>query len=119
MSISIEVIDSATGRSATGTNFRLWRRSTQWDELATGQVGGTEIFPVPPAMPGSVPGRPLERGMYRLQLELDTYFAGLGVTPFQSQVEVAFRVFHSGQRIRFVMMITPSSCDTHIMLIDG
>lgn len=117
MSISIEVIDSATGRPAVGTSFRLWRKAAQWDELASGQVGEAETFPALPTCPDA-PGQPLRRGMYRLRLELDTYFAGLGVTPFQSQVEVMFRVFHSEQRIRFLTMITPSSCETHIVLID-
>lgn len=119
MSISIEVIDSATGRSAVGSSFRLWRKGAEWDELANGKVGETETVPALPTAPeAEPPGQPLKRGMYRLRLELDTYFAGLGVTPFQSQVEVVFRVFDSEQRIRFLTMITPSSCETHIVLID-
>lgn len=120
MSISIEVIDSATGRSAVGTGYRMWRMDTEWDELAAGLVGEAETFPVLPVSPEpSAPAdRPLRQGMYRLRLELDSYFAGLGVTSFQSQIEVVFRVLHPGQRVRLVMMIAPSSCDVNIVLMD-
>lgn len=119
MSISIEVIDSTTGRSAAGTRYRVWRKDTEWVELGTGRVGQSET-PLPaPREVSSPPCWPLTHGMYRLRLELDSYFAGLGVTSFHSQVEVVFRVFDPGQRIRLVMTIAPSSCDTNIVLADG
>lgn len=118
MSISIEVIDSTTGRSAAGTRYRMWRKGTEWVELGTGQVGQSETALPAPQEVSTTTCWPLTHGMYRLRLELDSYFAALGVTSFHSQVEVVFRVFHPGQRIRLVMTIAPSSCDTNIVLVD-
>lgn len=109
MSISVEVMDATTGRPAAGVAVGFgpeadagwWaRKPVRTDEA--GRVAAVD--------------EATQRGRYRLVVDLDEYYAGFGMTPFQSRVELVFRVFHSGQPIRILLMITASSCGTHIVL---
>lgn len=103
MSVLVEVMDGVFGRPAAGVTVSLLRESEgSWPELGsvlTGEDGcASKLEPSP------------RRGRYRLVLSLDEYFAGLGMEPFHSRVDVAFRVFHAGEAVRLLFMITPSSC---------
>jgi 5-hydroxyisourate hydrolase-like protein (transthyretin family) len=103
MAVRVEVIDGVFGRPAVGVPVRLLQElEGTWYELAadrTDEAGHADGL-----------ARASHRCRYRLVLSLDSYFAGLGVEPFQSRVDVVFRVFHANEQIRLLFMVTPSSC---------
>lgn len=112
MSVRVEVMDCMFGRPAAGVMVRLLREADGcWQELAsvlTDQAGcAATLEPAP------------RRGRYRLALSLDEYFVGLGVEPFQSRVDVVFRIFHTGEVARLLLMITPSSCSVCRLITDA
>lgn len=105
MSVHIKVVDSMFGRPAAGVPVRLWRESDgTWLEASsvrTDEVTGDAELT-----------SHAQRSRYRIEVLLDQYFAGLGVEPFQSRVEVTFRVGRPQERLRLLMMISPSMCVT-------
>jgi 5-hydroxyisourate hydrolase-like protein (transthyretin family) len=109
MSISVEVTDSTNGHSAAGVWVTLWREvAAQWHKQAsicTDDAGRVDELDTASG-----------RGRYRLMLDLDHYFAGLGATPFHSRVEVVFRVFRPGERVRVLLMVTSASCSVYTVL---
>lgn len=104
MSVQVEVVDGMFGRPAAGVSVQLLREvDNSWEELSATLIADE-------AGRAAMPELASRRGRYRLVLSLDEYFSGLGVQPFQSRVDVVFRVFHPGEQIRVLLMITPSSC---------
>jgi 5-hydroxyisourate hydrolase-like protein (transthyretin family) len=102
MNISVEVVDGTFGRAAEGVPVTLLREvDAAWQELARARTGDNGRIDELAAIPG--------RGRYRVVLDLDRYFPGLGVAPFQSRIDVAFRVSNPGEPVRFVLIVTPSS----------
>lgn len=109
MGISVEVMDTTHGRAAAGVQVALFRESHgQWHEQAL--TNTDDDGQAAPLVSDTQSCR------YRLALDLDHYFAGFGTTPFQSRIEVVFRVFRPGDRVRLLVMITSSSCNTHMIL---
>lgn len=112
MGISVEVVDAALGRPAAGISVTLAREAdTRWYERMsthTNEVGRVEAL-----------DPDFRRGRYQLTLDLDQYFAGFGVTPFQSRVQVILRVFHPDDQVRLLLMVTSSSCSMHLVLPGG
>lgn len=106
MSVVVEVMDCMFGRPAAGIPVSLLCESDPaWQELTAVLTGEDGCAPqLEPAT---------RRGRYRLVLSLDEYFAGLGVEPFHSRIDVAFRVFHAGETVRLLFMVTPSSCSVY------
>lgn len=103
MNVLVEVMDCMFGRPAAGVPVQLLREAEPaWQEVASARTGDTGC--VAPKGPS------LQRGRYRLVLSLDEYFVGLGVEPFQSRVDVVFRVFRKDEDVRLLLMVTASSC---------
>lgn len=103
MTVSAEVVDSAFGRPAEGVPVTLLRETeARWCVEGTSRTDEHGYAPVLPS------GTTL-RGRYRLVVDLDAYFAGLGVEPFQSRAELVFRVFGLNDGVHLILQITPSS----------
>jgi 5-hydroxyisourate hydrolase-like protein (transthyretin family) len=103
MSVFVHVVDYMFGRPAVGVAVRLFQPvDTAWREVSAVATDATGVAtwhsPV------------TNRGRYQISLSLDQYFAGFGVEPLQSRLEVTFRVFRIEEVIRIFIMITPASC---------
>lgn len=102
MDVSVDVVDSNFGRPAEGIGVTLLREvNANWKEEESAVTDDTGF-----AFLLSDAG---VRGRYRLRLDLDKYFSGLGVVPFQSSVEISFRVFSSVESVPFIAVVTPLS----------
>ncbi|HLU32409.1 MAG TPA: hydroxyisourate hydrolase [Natronosporangium sp.] len=105
MGVLVEIMDCMFGRPAAGVPVQLLREAEPtWQEVVSARTGETGC--VAPY------GSGLQRGRYRLVLSLDEYFVGLGVEPFQSRVDVMFRVFRKDEDVRLLLMVTASSFST-------
>jgi 5-hydroxyisourate hydrolase-like protein (transthyretin family) len=103
MSLSIRVVDSVYGRSATGMQVSLSRSDEgvireQWREQTDedGRISGLKKPPLP-------------RGSYTLEFYLEDYFRHLGYAPLNSAISVRFYV-SSDRHHGLTLVITPSSC---------
>jgi len=86
MSISVRALDCAYGRPAADMLIRLSRdRDGDWHEEARGRTDADGYLA--DWAPGTI-----TRGTYRLDVHLDEYFAGIGVTPFYPSITIVFRV---------------------------
>lgn|SRR5487761_1398470 len=102
MSITITAIDCLHGHPAAGVLVQLARRNDHgWREPSkgctddTGNVGSWDPEPK------------LERGVYRVELDLDGYFATLGIAPFMPTAVASFRVLDSSEPCRITLLVTP------------
>jgi 5-hydroxyisourate hydrolase len=104
--VSVEVVDCAFGRPAEGVAVRLLREvDGGWRPVGATKTDGDGL--------AFLRGDTAARGRYRLVLDLDRYFSGLGVAPLQSCVELVFRVFSPEEPVPFVVMVTPSSSSVY------
>lgn len=98
------------GRPAAGVPLRLLREAdASWAEQS-------KVYTDENGCAASL-ATPTQRSRYRLVLSLDQYFAGLGVEPFQSRIDITFRVFHAGERVRLLLVVTPSACATYRLAV--
>lgn len=102
MDVSVTIVDTTFGRPAEDVEVTLLREiDTIWHQEAgvhTDQSGRAVIPRGGPA-----------RGRYRLVIDLDPYFAGLGATSLQPRIDITFRAFGHDRSIPFTVSITPSS----------
>lgn len=102
MSVSAEVVDCTFGCAAEGVPVTLLREvEAGWHPQASALTD--ETGRVPALLAAAI------RGRYRLALDLDQYFSALGVEPFQSRVEITFRVFSPDEDVHLLLMVTSSS----------
>jgi 5-hydroxyisourate hydrolase len=108
MNISVSVINCMHGRPAEGVAVRLERKvGGEWVELAHGRtdengwLGNWHPAPV------------LGRGIYRLELDLDSYFGNLGIIPFHPSAIVAFRAVDPAQTYQLPVLATPYAIMTY------
>ena len=107
MSITIRAIDCVHGRPAAGITAQLARvnkpglcrpsqcRPSQGRTDDLGQVSHWDPEPG------------IERGIYRVELDIDGYFASLGITPFMPTAVVSFRITDSPEPCHVTVLITP------------
>jgi 5-hydroxyisourate hydrolase-like protein (transthyretin family) len=105
VSITIAAIDCLHGRPAAGVLAQLERKDEHgWCPLSqartddSGQI--TQWDPEPE----------IERRIYRVELDLDGYFASLGIAPFMPTAVVSFRILDSLEPCRIAILITPYAC---------
>lgn len=100
--ISLEVMDYTFGRPAGGVPIVLSREvDTVWQvELAarTDEDGGLAAREID-----------VVRGRYRIELDLDGYFATMGVEPLVSSLDFCFRMIRPRERVRLLVAITSAS----------
>lgn len=104
MTICVSATDCLYGRPAAGIAARLARKDRDdggWNESARGRADDQ----------GCVhawdPAPQLERGTYRVELDLDSYFSTIGVTPFMPTATVTFRVLDPDGPCQIALFITP------------
>jgi hypothetical protein len=55
----------------------------------------------------------MTRGVHRIDVDLDEYFAGIGVTPFYPRVTIFFRVTDTTVSYHIPLVITPHAYATY------
>lgn len=101
MSISVRVLDMANGRPAVDLLVRLSRdRDGGWQEDACGRTDASGH------LVGCPPGS-MTRGVHRIDIDIDEYFAGIGVTPFYPRVTIIFRVTDLAVSYHIPLLISP------------
>ncbi|NUP51302.1 MAG: hydroxyisourate hydrolase [Catenulispora sp.] len=103
MPLSTHVIDISFGAAAADVGIRLRRRqeTAAWTDLAVGRTaadGGLTVWP------GQLP-----HGVYRLEADLDGYYAPLGIQSFHPRAIVEFQIVDSSQDLQVCLLITPNS----------
>lgn len=102
MFVSLDVVDAMIGRPAEGIPVTL-RRDGESNGLELPSqltdVAGRVTWPEPDA----------PRGKYRLEVQLDRYYGSIGVTAFQSCVQMDFRVFDPDETVNLLLIISPTS----------
>lgn len=107
MKVTVNVVDCAHGRPAEGVAGRLEQRlGGVWTELAKGRTDERGAISWD-GMPS--PGRCL----YRLELDIDQYFATLGIVPSHPWVTVVFRVLDPGADQHIPVLMTPHAHMTY------
>jgi 5-hydroxyisourate hydrolase len=106
MSVSVRVLDALYGRPAVGVSACLSREADggiaeQWRERTDDD--GLISSLAKPALPF---------GAYRLELDLDSYFGALGLSPTFSAITIRFYVMAETPYSSISMLITPSACVT-------
>jgi 5-hydroxyisourate hydrolase-like protein (transthyretin family) len=102
MLVSLDVVDAMFGRPAEGIPVTL-RRDGE-DNGLTLPVQVTD-----PMGRVSWPEPEEPRGRYKLEVQLDRYYGSIGVTPFQSCVQMDFRVFDADETVNLLLIISPTS----------
>lgn len=112
MRILTQVLDGAHGKFAAGVNARLARANgDEWVTVAAAETDDE--------------GRikdwddwTLDRGLYRIVFDSDSYFAWLGTTVAYPEVVVIFRVQNEQYVFHVQVTLAPYSCSTYFGHID-
>jgi 5-hydroxyisourate hydrolase len=111
--ISVQVLDGTYGQSAAGVRVRLERSSGDgWSAVAnaeTSSAGSVED----PAI------RQLGRGLYRIVLDSDRYFAALGAGTAYPEVVVVFRMRGESDNCQVKVTLSPHSYSAYLGALDG
>jgi len=106
--ITICVVDSMHGRPAEGLAFRLQRKvGGEWQDQMQGHTDERgEVV-------GMLSPLAVTSGIYRVELDIDGYFASLGMVAFNPNVTMDFRVLDPTQQHHISILITPHSYLTY------
>jgi 5-hydroxyisourate hydrolase len=113
MKISAQVLDSTYGLPAAGARARLEHSGVAgWDLVSEGETdaeGNVEDW-----------GREdLERGLYRLVFDCDSYFAGLGGITAYPEVVVIFRMPTELHACQVKIVLAPYSHSTYLGITEA
>lgn len=112
MIIVAHVLDGTYGKPAVGVRACLERaNANDWSTVAkteTNRDGYIEDW-------GSTH---LDRGLYRIVFDSDSYFAGLGATNAYPEVAVVFRVQNESVDYQVQVTLAPSSYSTYFGTTD-
>lgn len=107
MSISVRVIDCTHGVAATDVQIVLrYRVDSEWRDVthgATGEDGRLSLLT----------GECAELGVYRLEFDLDGYYALLGIMPTYPRAIIEFRVTDQTNEFDMPLMMTSNSLLTY------
>lgn len=106
MTIVAEVLDSVYGKPAAGIRVRMMQAAgNQWETIAVAETtddGRIDAW-----------GRtPLRSGLYRIIVDTDSYFAGLGAMAAYPDICLTFRKPEQCGAIHVHIMLAPYSCAT-------
>lgn len=108
MGITVNVIDCMHGRPAEGIAARIdCEVDGVWGKSGRGRTDENGMLRdwLPPIV--------LSHGVYRIELDVDSYYATLGIVPRYPRVSVIFRVFDPAEHHLVPMLITPTSHITY------
>jgi 5-hydroxyisourate hydrolase len=107
MTITIQVLDNMHGRPAGGVNARLEvLRSSEWTTISvaeTNDKGYVEAWD----------SHHLERGLYRIIFDSDSYFARLGVVTGCPEAIVVFKILNHLHDFQGQVNLSPYSYSTY------
>jgi 5-hydroxyisourate hydrolase len=111
--ISVQVLDGTYGQLATGIRARLecsagdgWKAVV---EAQTSSAGRIE----------ELARSPFKRGLYRIVLDSDSYFAGLGNDTAYPEVVVVFRMRDEFDGCEVKVTLSPHSYSAYFGVMDG
>jgi 5-hydroxyisourate hydrolase len=111
--ISVQVLDGTYGQSAVGVRARLERfAGNGWSAVADAETSGAGRIEDPAI------GR-LQRGLYRIILDSDGYFAGLGAATAYPEVVVVFRMRDESDSCQVKVTLSPHSYSAYLGALDG
>lgn len=106
--LSTHVLDTATGRPASGVPLVLFRQTDgAWAEIGRGD---TDADGRCKTLLGEMS---LASGMYRLRFGIAAYFARSGLTPLYPYVDVVFNVTDPAQHYHIPLLVTANGYTTY------
>jgi 5-hydroxyisourate hydrolase len=107
MSLTVRVIDCTYGRPVIGMSVRLERDvgRTWIEQLRTQTDDQGRLADWLP--------NPLDRGVYRLEFDLDGYFASLGIAAFYPSIIICFRIADPDDAHCIPLLITSNAFMTY------
>jgi 5-hydroxyisourate hydrolase len=114
MRIVTQVLDGTYGKSAVGVHARLSRACSEGDGWTTVAEAETNID----GCIADWEGWHLERGLYRIVFDSDSYFAGLGGSAAYPEVMVIFRMQDESHAFQVQVTLSPYSYATYFGTLD-
>lgn len=113
MKIVTQVLDSTYGKSAVGVRARLSRANgTGWTTVAEAETNTDGCIE-------DWDSWHLERGLYRIVFDSDSYFAGLGGTTAYPEVVVIFRMQNESHAFQVQVTLSPYAYSTYFGTLDS
>jgi 5-hydroxyisourate hydrolase len=113
MRIVAQVLDGTYGKPAVGVRARLARASgDDWTTVAEAETSGDGRIEDWDSLH-------LERGLYRIVFDSDSYFSGLGVTTAYPEVSVIFRTEDQYAAFQVQVILAPYSYSTYFGTTGG
>jgi len=113
MKIIAQVLDGIYGKCAVGVRACLARANASgWvtvGEAETSYKGRIDDWD----------SSHLQRGLYRIVFDSDSYFAGLGATTAYPEVAVTFRMQNASAAFQVQVTLTPYSYSTYFGIAEG
>ncbi|MGW2182851.1 hydroxyisourate hydrolase [Streptomyces sp. NPDC001732] len=109
MSVDIRIVDTSFGVPAADVDVLLSRRAEDdWQEVVRGRTDPDGLLVVPPRPEGR-PGS----AVYRIECDLDAYYAVLGVVPLFPRLTMEVRVVEPDVQLSLAMVISAHSVSAH------
>lgn len=113
MRIVTQVFDGTYGKSAVGVRASLGRANGNgWAKIGEAETNGEGRIE-------DWDSWHLERGLYRIVFDSDSYFAGLGSASAYPEVTVIFRMKQDDVKFRVQVTLCPYSYSTYFGTLDG
>lgn len=113
MTIVTRVLDGTFGTSAVGVRAALQQAN------ATGWATVAEVETNTDGEINDWGGWQPDRGMYRLVVDSDSYFAALGASSAYPEVTVNFRMQNNSMKFQVVVTLSPYSYSTYFGTMEG
>jgi 5-hydroxyisourate hydrolase len=113
MRIVTQVFDGTYGKSAVGVRACLVRANGNgWAKVGEAETNGEGRI-------DEWDSWHLERGLYRIVFDSDSYFADLGSASAYPEVTVTFRMKHEDLKFQVQVTLCPYSYSTYFGTMDG
>ncbi|MDA3616211.1 hydroxyisourate hydrolase [Polluticaenibacter yanchengensis] len=107
-SISTHILDTTIGKPAANVAVSLWQqKNTGWYKIADGNTDNDG------RVKASWADITIEKGLYKMYFQVDTYFESLAVESFYPFVEVVFRVDESVSHYHVPLLLNPFGYSTY------
>lgn len=108
--ITTHVLDTATGRPASGVLLKLELEAADdtWKQIGKGATD--EDGRAKDLLPS---GYSLHSGVYRLVFDTETYFAGQGIEGFYREVSIVFVIHDPTQHYHVPLLLSPFGYSTY------